>query len=297
MKAKHQQYLDHSQGGMRRYLMEEGPFAGIVVDDDDPERRGRVRVRVPALHGQQRDIPDDALPWCDAVEKSDGRAYKSPEVGKVTHVEFPQGDLYHPKVHHVEHYDPSLQAKLDEYRGDEMLDAYRSFQALIYEAGAQVWTDLDQGLVMDYNMSKINIDADRNIHVELQDPSNRLNLVHRDADQNLINGPNFFEWMDEFMQHMIGSALGPYLGNLGAPVIANPAFIQVVNKYFSLRNSKFLNWYAFVRDNRDWQPLERISWDQAGDDIESRFEKTADQEEPTSSRDDLPDTFSERVPL
>lgn len=33
---------------------------GVVVDVDDPEKRQRVRVRIPVIH---RDIPDDKLPW------------------------------------------------------------------------------------------------------------------------------------------------------------------------------------------------------------------------------------------
>lgn len=291
MKDKHEQYIDNASGGLRQYLYDNSPFAGRVVDDRDPERRGRVRIRVPVLHGDERAIPDDLLPWADNPKSAGGSSYSSPEIGKVVHVEFPLGDLYHPRLRNSEHYDPSLQQKLDDYQGSQGESAYRSFKAVLFNSATQIWSDRKMGLVMDYNMSQINIDKDRNIHLELQAPDTKLNLVHRDADQNLINGPNFMEWMDEFIQHLMGSRLGPYIGNLGAPVLANPAFLQVCNKYFALRNSKFLNWYAFVRDNRPWEPLRRISWDQVGDLTQTQRQVSptvgAPNDAPGSS--DLPD--------
>lgn len=280
MKENHGQYLKQASGGLRQYLADESPFSGVVIDDDDPERRGRLRVRVPVLHGTSRDMPDDTIPWATNTEGNSSSSFTTPELGKVVLVDFPHGDLYHPLVSHTEHKDPSLQQKLDEYRGDSARAAYRSFKALSFNSSAQVWHDRDTGFVMDYNMSQINIDAERNIHVELQAPDARLNLVHRDSDQNLINGPNFMQWMDEFIQNLMGTQLGPYVGNLGAPVLPNPAFLQVCNKYFALRDSKFLNWYAFVRDNVPWEPLQRISWEQVGDDTSRQTRKPAASPEP-----------------
>lgn len=35
-------------------------YTGFVVDNNDPDKRQRYRVRVPQLH---RDIPDEELPW------------------------------------------------------------------------------------------------------------------------------------------------------------------------------------------------------------------------------------------
>lgn len=51
--------LDPSRD-IKRPSLANTEIEGYVVDVDDPEKRQRVRVRIPVLH---RDIPDDKLPW------------------------------------------------------------------------------------------------------------------------------------------------------------------------------------------------------------------------------------------
>ena len=45
-----------------------GFWPGTVVDDEDPDKDGRLRIRVPQLYGDDTTeaefIPDDHLPWC-----------------------------------------------------------------------------------------------------------------------------------------------------------------------------------------------------------------------------------------
>ncbi len=41
-----------------------GMYVGICVDNEDPEKRGRIKVRVPIIYG---DIPKDHLPWAEPV--------------------------------------------------------------------------------------------------------------------------------------------------------------------------------------------------------------------------------------
>lgn len=44
----------------RKGLDANTPYIGIVIDDNDPEKRARIRVRLPIF---QDTIPDDKLPW------------------------------------------------------------------------------------------------------------------------------------------------------------------------------------------------------------------------------------------
>lgn len=50
-------YLDY-YGDQTRW------FLGIVIDINDPEQLGRVKVRIHGIHGEDTtDVPNDALPW------------------------------------------------------------------------------------------------------------------------------------------------------------------------------------------------------------------------------------------
>lgn len=51
---------------------------GYVVDVDDPEKRQRVRVRLPVMH---RDIPDDKIPWSN--KRGNGLSNAGAGVGSV----------------------------------------------------------------------------------------------------------------------------------------------------------------------------------------------------------------------
>lgn len=53
-------------------------FEGYVIDTNDPEKRQRVRLRIPVLH---RGIPDDKLPWSNI--QSQGIANAGAGVGSV----------------------------------------------------------------------------------------------------------------------------------------------------------------------------------------------------------------------
>lgn len=72
--------------GTRRY----GLFLGEVVDNADPERRGRVRVRVPEL--LEEPLPTLALPRGWMVAPGGGR-FVVPEAGAKVFVQFLGGNL------------------------------------------------------------------------------------------------------------------------------------------------------------------------------------------------------------
>ena len=72
-----------------------GVFAGLVDDNDDPDREGRVRIRLPWL--------DDATvtDWCRVVQPYAGDGFGAtfvPEVGTEVLVAFVHGDMNEPVV-------------------------------------------------------------------------------------------------------------------------------------------------------------------------------------------------------
>jgi hypothetical protein len=57
-------------------------WIGKVVDLDDPLSLGRCRVRIFGYHGEERDIPNDDLPWAVAIHPiNTPNLYATPKVG------------------------------------------------------------------------------------------------------------------------------------------------------------------------------------------------------------------------
>lgn len=78
-----------------------GVYRGIVEDNVDPDHRGRIKVRVPSIHGIQADISTELLPWCIvAMNQSGGYynegSYQIPKIGAGVYLMFEQGDDDHP---------------------------------------------------------------------------------------------------------------------------------------------------------------------------------------------------------
>ncbi len=71
-----------------------GKYRGFVVDNADPELRGRVRLQVPALLGDQQ--TDWALPCVPCGGLADQGWFCVPELGAQVWVEFEGGDLSFP---------------------------------------------------------------------------------------------------------------------------------------------------------------------------------------------------------
>lgn len=80
-------------------------YAGIVVDDNDPRKACRVRVRVTGIHPDT--IPDNHLPWAmpmnqdyadDAEKQTSSGTVDIPHKGAKVGVRYPNGDPHKPQL-------------------------------------------------------------------------------------------------------------------------------------------------------------------------------------------------------
>lgn len=225
-------------------------WPGVVVDVNDPFKKGRVKVNVPRFFSE---ISTEDIPWAWPRQSNDGREFRTPELGKVINVSFPSGDIYHPEYSFAEHFNYNLQKKLESFS----TEAYSQFIAVNYSAKFQFYKeDTSEGMILDYVKSRLNIQTNGNISLDLRDNNSSLYIGSPDASQSAVLGDAFMNWFDKFMQNQIGGYGGPFLGNLGAPVIPNPAFLQACNEYFALRPN-FLSQHVKIVDNFSVKPNTR----------------------------------------
>lgn len=91
---------ENLNGGLRSSSNLNGVYRARVENNVDPNGRGRVQIRVPAMHGLKTDgTPSEDLPWASMLSSSAGCGYGSfmvPEVGEYVMVQFEDGNPYKP---------------------------------------------------------------------------------------------------------------------------------------------------------------------------------------------------------
>lgn len=208
-------------------------YVGIVEENIDPKRLGRVKIRVQSIFDNPEKIPTENIPWAHPFNNKDGKEFMVPPVGKIVNVIFPNGDVYNPEYIYSQIYNINLQNKL----GDLSDDEYKNFVALLFDHRTQIYSD-DDALTLDYYYNYIKL-RNKSIDVVLKDRTNTLNLGYDVCNQDAVLGTNFFKWFDSFMEVL--SVPNNLTGNLGAPVL-RPAVDLKIQEYKRLRPT-------FVSDN------------------------------------------------
>ncbi len=235
-----------------------GELIGIVADNNDPDKKQRVRIRVPYLHGDNTHIPDDALPWAQPKRDNNGLMFSVPEVGKVINVTYPNGNLYFPVYDNAQHLNVNLQKKIETYSGDD----YNSFVALCYNHNTQIFID-NTNLIMYYKNNGIKITED-DITIIKKNANNKILLGNDDADEPIILGDKFFKWFDSFMDNiqLFYQTTAP-----GSPVAPTPALANIIATYKGSKPT-FLSKsiFAIANDNTTKNKVDVV--EQIGDKVD-----------------------------
>lgn len=214
-------------------------FLGIVEDNNDPDKKQRVRIRIPYIHGNNDDIPTDSLPWARPLRSVDGKSYSVPEINKVVSVIFPNGSPYMPQYMESLHLDLNLQKKIEEYDSSDLVE----FKALCYDYNTQIFKDSEK-LSIGYKFNSLDIHEDAMIF-NFKDQNTLLKIGDDKAEEGMILGTSFFEWFNEFLQ-TLGNG---FIGNSGAPIVMNPILMQKVLEFQSLYQTKFLSQNMYLSKN------------------------------------------------
>ena len=222
-------------------IEENKTYVGVVEDNNDPKKLGRVRVRVLDIFD---DLKVEDIPWATPYKDLNGNGFNIPDKGKVLLVVFDQGDKYKPEFISSDHFNTNLEKKVLSLTGDN----YISMKSLLFDHKTQIYVNDSEGLKIDYKYNNVNI-TENTIDLNLKDNSRHVNIGDATAAQQAILGNHWMDWFDEFVDNLMGNNGGPYLGNMGAPVVANPALIQVLQKYKKLRDPVFLSHHVNIVDN------------------------------------------------
>lgn len=216
-------------------------YVGIVEDNEDPKKLGRCKVRVLDLFDE---IPITDIPFASPWKDLNGNEFNVPEKGKVVTVVFDQGNIYKPEYIYSDHYNVNLEKKLGSLSGKD----YTSMKALLFDHKTQIYVNDSEGLKIDYKYNNLNI-TEGSIDLNLKDNNGLVNIGDSTANQQAILGNHWMDWFDKFVDNLLGNQAGPFLGNMGAPVVPNPAFITVLQEYKALRDPTFLSHHVNIVDN------------------------------------------------
>jgi len=226
-------------------------YIGPVVDNNDPKKTGRVKVKVMDVYDE---LKDEDIPWASPWKDLNGNSFNLPEKGKVVTVVFENGNTNNPEFISADHYNTNLETKLQQLGEAD----YLSMKSLIYDHKTQIYVNDGEGLKLDYKFNNINI-KDTSININLKDNFGKINIGSPNSTQRAILGDNFTNWLDEFLNILMGSKGGAFLGNLGAPVVATPALMAQIQLYFSLKDPKILSKNVYIVDNDSVSKQERTS--------------------------------------
>jgi zinc D-Ala-D-Ala carboxypeptidase len=237
-------------------LLKTGEFIGVVEDNKDSEKKQRCKIRIPYLHGEQKDIPTEHLPWAHPNRDNNGISFALPDINKVVKVTFPNGDLMHPVYTNAMHLNINLQKKIESYSGDD----YASFIALCYNHNTQIFAD-NTGLNIAHKEQLIQL-HEGGIAMELEDNNSKLALGDSNADQEAMLGTTWMKWMDK----LIDALATAYIGNLGANCVPSPDLISVIAQYKGMRRN-FLSKHVYIVDNEHIESNKIKTENQIGDNI------------------------------
>jgi len=192
-------------------------WLGEVVDIEDPQKIGRVKIRV---YGKFDNLQVEDIPWAypgnnlSGGSDSGGGFFSVPKKGAVVSVKFDSGNIYHPEYY--------FSQKISDEVKTEISDSYENAHVIIYDTvtkgSLKIFFTEKKGLVLDYQSNQIIIQPDKSILIKsdesvnvkcknlIVDHANSIELG-KGATEHVILGDAF---MKLFNSHT-------HIGNLGAP--------------------------------------------------------------------------------
>jgi len=232
-------------------------FLGLVVDNNDPKKLGRCKVKVFQVFDK---LANEDIPWAMPWKDLNGNEFVLPDVGKYVSVVFDQGNKYSPEYIHAQNFNINLENKLRALDGED----YTMMRAVMFDHSTQIYRNPSEGLKIDHEYSNINIDSFGNILLNLRDNNSVLTLASKDAKERAVLGDSFFDWFDGLVENLLGKNGGAFISAEGEPVTASPGLVKVLTNFKAIREN-LLSSHVKIAKNGNVIAQKREYLNQRGD--------------------------------
>ncbi len=266
-------------------------YVGVVEDNQDPNRIGRVKIRVMGIFD---DIPLEDIPWAMPWKDLNGNEFNVPEIGKVVIVIFDDGNENNPEFIYSDHYNINLEEKLKSLSDED----YTSMKSIIFDHKTQIYVNDSEGLKIDHKYNNLNI-TNGGVDINLKDNNASLNLGDSTASQQAILGNHFLDWVGKFLEALQSGSLM----NQAGPAVPNPAMLKLIVEFNSLKDLNFLSHHVNIADNNKITTVnseEREDDPQYGDTWTSTKEDnelTSKKEESFASKEGPKDEYNKPISI
>lgn len=155
--------------------LETTAWLGQVVDIDDPQQMGRVKVRV---FGKFDDLAVEDIPWAyprnnvSGGSSTGGGFFSVPKLDSIVAINFDNGNIYHPEYSYVQ--------KISDEVRQELKTSYINSHILIYDTvtdGAlKLFFTEEKGLMFDYKSTQINIKPNKSITIQTASTDSKVEI-------------------------------------------------------------------------------------------------------------------------
>lgn len=175
-------------------------FLGQVVDNQDPEKIGRCKIKVFGLFDN---LANEDLPWSNPKkapvfgQEGQGGSISIPKNGAILKVTFDNQDIYSPEYHYHQELAKDVKEQLQtEYNGTHIFCFDGDVKLKMYYVPSV-------GLTFELDESRINIHTDNSITLEHKGTTSTVELrggtitINSDSQINLTSGSRIKDTSNE----------------------------------------------------------------------------------------------------
>jgi len=158
-------------------------WLGEVVDIADPQKIGRVKVKV---FGKFDELDNESIPWAypgnniSAGSADGGSFFSVPKMGSIVSIKFDNGNIYYPEYFFNQHLSQDARKEIE--------NSYENAHIIVYDTVTdgklKIFFTQEKGLMLDYKESQINIKPDKSIVIQNASKNGKLEMLD-DGNMNI----------------------------------------------------------------------------------------------------------------